>query len=569
MAEHVPDEIIIKFKPVKTSSIISFEQINQLNDMPLSYRTILKTLDVKELKPFYKEKTAALVSKLNQKIMTQSFKKDLTKLDLKRLNRIQRYVESKQQSGDDRTFVIKVKPGSDIDQIMTQLAQQPEVESVQKNIIYQTFATPNDPQFSTNQNSAYNFMKFPQGWDISTGNGSVIVAVIDTGFKTDHPELTGQFWVNPGENAVANSVDEDLNGKTDDINGWNFYDNNNILLNNSCGSDAGSHGTRVTSIIGAITNNGSGMAGVNWNAKVMALRVFSSTCGANTIQITQAIDYAMAMGADVINMSLGGTGNDPSFESKCQQAYNAGIVLVASMGNVGSGITSKDTLVYPAAYPTVIGVGSVTQGLQPSTFSVRGIAPYTTELVAVGENMCVAKNDNTTVCSSDGTGTSFSSPIVAGLASLLLSKEPTLTPLQLRTRLQNTATDVYTTGKDNDTGYGLVNAYNALTNTVTTVNIQANHLDNLRHYPNPTSGPDITFVFNLDQPATEIKLRIFDLRGRLLLERSLGAGVAGKNSYAYDLMVGGQKLAVGTYVYQIEAMIGGNKIRQIERFSII
>jgi subtilisin family serine protease len=482
-AEHVSDEIIIKFKPVKISSIIAFEKINQLNDMPLSYRTVLKALDVKELKPLYKEKTSVLVDKLNKKIMSQSLQTNLTRLDLKRLNRIQRYVESKQQGGDDRAFVLKVKAGTDIEQVIKQLELQPEVESVQKNIIYQTFVNPNDPQYLSNQQTAFNsaHMNIANAWDISTGNGTVIVAVIDTGFKVDHPELTGQFWVNPGD-SVLNGVDDDNNGKIDDINGWNFYDGTNLLLN-SCSE--GDHGTRVSSIIGAITNNGANMAGINWNAKIMGLRVFSSSCVANTVQITQAIDYAMAMGADVINMSLGGTGNDPSFESKCLQAYNAGIVLVASMGNVGGAITSKDTLIYPAAYPTVIGVGSVSQALQPSSFSVRGISPYNTELVAVGENMCVARNDNSVVCNSIGTGTSFSSPVVAGVASLLLTKEPTLTPLQLRTRLQNTATDVNTAGYDIDTGYGLVNAYNALTNTTTTVNIQSNHLDNLRHYPNP------------------------------------------------------------------------------------
>jgi len=572
MADHVPDEIIIKFKPVKTNNIIAFEKINQLNDMPLSYRTVLKALEVRELKPLYKQKTSELVDKVNKKIFTQSLNPNLTKLDLKRINRIHRYLENKQQVGDDRSFVIKVKPGSDIDQIIKQLEKQPEVEKVQKNIIYQTFATPNDHLYGTNQTTAFNHMKFPQGWDISTGNGSVIVAVIDTGFKIDHPELNGQFWVNTAE--IADGLDNDNNGFINDFNGWNFWDNNNTLFNNTCADDVGSHGTRVSSIIGAITNNGpsplGAMAGVNWNAKVMGLRVFSSTCAANTAQIIQAIDYAMEMGADVINMSFGGTGNDPSFETKCQEAYNAGIILVASMGNYpSSGISSKDTLVYPAAYPTVIGVGSVSQALQPSTFSVRGISPFTTELVAVGENMCVAKNDNTTVCNNSGSGTSFSSPMVAGLASLLLTKEPSLTPLQLRTRLQNTATDVYTSGKDDDTGYGLINAYNALTNTSTTVSVQASHLDSLRHYPNPTSGPEITFVFSLDQPATEMKIRIFDLRGKMLIERSLGTGSTGKNSYVFDLRVNGQKLAVGTYVYQIEAMVNGKKVRQIERFSVI
>jgi hypothetical protein len=83
------------------------------------------------------------------------------------------------------------------------------------------------------------------------------------------------------------------------------------------------------------------------------------------------------------------------------------------------------------------------------------------------------------------------------------------------------------------------------------------------------AGSQLTFIFNLDQPATEVKIRIFDLRGKMLLERSLGAGIPGKNSYVYDLTVNNQRLAVGTYVYQIEAVIGGNKVRQIERFSVI
>lgn len=443
---------------------------------------------------------------------------------------------------------------------------QPEVESVQKNILYQTFVTPNDPLFTSNQNNAPNQvfkkMGLPMAWEITTGNGTVIVAVIDTGFKVDHPELLGQFWVNPGE--TLDGLDNDGNGKIDDINGWNFIDNDNLLLNT--GSE---HGTNVASIVAASSNNLIAMTGVNWNAKIMGLKVFSTTGNSSTLYITNAIDYAMANGADVINMSLGGTGNDPALETKCQQAYDAGIVLVASMGNYPStGINSADTLVYPAAYPTVIGVGSVSSNtLAPSNFSVRGIFPFTTELVAIGEDMCVARNNNAVICTGDGT--SFSSPVVAGVASLLLSKEPSLTPLQLRIRLQNTATDVYTPGKDTSTGYGLVNAYNALNATPSTINVPTNSLDSLRHFPNPTPGPRITFIYQLNEMATEVKIRIFDLRGRMLLEKSLGSGVVGKNSYVFDLMINNQKLAVGTYVYQIEATIGANKIRQIERFSVI
>ncbi|MDP6682860.1 MAG: S8 family serine peptidase [Desulfobacterales bacterium] len=139
----------------------------------------------------------------------------------------------------------------------------------------------------------------PEAWDITTGADRVVVAVIDSGVDGSHPDLSANLLTNSGE-IPGNGLDDDGNGYVDDIRGWNFADKDNNP------ADDNGHGTHVTGIIAAVGNNGIGVAGVAWNAKIMALKSFRADGSGLTSDAIPAIAYANLMGADVINNSWGG-----------------------------------------------------------------------------------------------------------------------------------------------------------------------------------------------------------------------------------------------------------------------
>ena len=191
----------------------------------------------------------------------------------------------------------------------------PEVEYAEPNYLRYINAAPNDPRYSemwglnnTGQSGGTpdSDIDAPEAWDAVTGSANVVVADIDTGIDKNHEDLTDNIWVNPNEIA-GNGIDDDGNGYTDDVNGWDFArDDNNPNEEAVCGG----HGTHTAGTIGAEGNNGIGVTGVNWNVKIMPLKVFktyfSIFCSATTADIINAIDYAAMMGVRVSNNSYGG-----------------------------------------------------------------------------------------------------------------------------------------------------------------------------------------------------------------------------------------------------------------------
>src|SRR6185503_2743231 len=143
----------------------------------------------------------------------------------------------------------------------------PSVESVQPNFVYRINLTPNDPQFS----QLYGMIKIsaPQAWDTTTGDPSIVVAVIDTGIDKTHPDLAANVWQNPGEIA-DNGIDDDANGFVDDTYGWDFLNGDNAPV------DGHDHGTHCSGTIGGVGNNGIGVAGVNWNVKIAGIKFLSA-----------------------------------------------------------------------------------------------------------------------------------------------------------------------------------------------------------------------------------------------------------------------------------------------------
>lgn len=285
-----------------------------------------------------------------------------------------------------------------------------------------TDAIPNDPSFSLQW--GLNNVNAPGAWDKTTGDRRVVVAVVDTGVDYTHPDLAQNIWRNTRE-IPGNGIDDDGNGFIDDTRGWSFVDKNAQPL------DSDGHGTHVAGIIGASGNNGIGVSGVDPNVQIMPVKV-SSNGSLLISNAVRGIDYAVKNGANIINCSFGGNTYSTALYSAIARANTAGVTIVAGAGNNGS--NSDAAPFYPADYdlPNIISVAATDATNQLASFSNYGL--QTVDLGAPGANIY------STIPGSYGykSGTSMATPFVAGAAALLLSKQPTLTPVQIRSTLMNT-----------------------------------------------------------------------------------------------------------------------------------
>ena len=296
-------------------------------------------------------------------------------------------------------------------------------------------------------------------WNIEDGSRkNVVVAVIDSGLDLKHVDGPQFLWTNPGE-IPDNNIDDDANGYVDDIHGWNFVDESNNL------TDDFGHGTFVTGIIAAKTNNGEGIAGINPGAQIMTLKALSKGNKASSLAIYRAIRYAVDNGARVINISLGGKGISRLEQIGINYAYAQGCLVVSSSGNNGSDVAEYG----PQGLRRVFSVAAVNVDGKR-----RGSANHgaNVAMTAPGEHIysLTAKDGK-----KDGqitpilgttyhtlTGTSFSAPMVAGTASLIWAKNPNLTNRQVEDMLLNSAEDLDRKGWDRYNGAGLLNASKAL-----------------------------------------------------------------------------------------------------------
>lgn len=381
--------------------------------------------------------------------------------------------------GLDRMVHLRFRDDADIESILERYKALGCFEGLEicRNT-YRPLLWPNDPYITwlwgLDNNNHWDFtprwvaradadIDGPEAWDITTGDSTVIVAIIDSGCRTSHPELAGRIWRNTRETA-GNRRDDDANGYVDDINGWDFWNGDNTL------EDIVGHGTAVTGVVGANGNNGIGHTGVDWKCKLMVVKVMSDSGGTNLLYLVNGLNYAVNNGADIINMSLGDDRGSTALRSAIDYAYTNGVTLVAAAGN-----DAKEGVLYPAAYTNVIAVGSSDPDDGRSAWfgadTSKSGSNWGPELdvVAPGQNIYLLSNKSDTLFTEGSNGTSLASPLVAGIASLLLSQDKTRTPAQLRAIIQSSADDLVgdpaedVQGWDKYMGWGRVSAFDALT----------------------------------------------------------------------------------------------------------
>jgi subtilisin family serine protease len=321
---------------------------------------------------------------------------------------------------------VPVEAGTDPAAAAAQAAASAGVSFAEPIYLYQPRRVPDDPRYS----DLWGLEKIgaPAAWGRSTGDRSVVVAVVDDGVAMGHPDLASNIWRNPSE-LEGNRRDDDLDGYVDDVNGWDFVDDDNDPSPAKSGEERW-HGSHVAGTIGAAGDNRLGVVGVNWKVSLMPLRAIG-TRGGRTDHLAKAIDFAAEHGARVINASWGGAGNSQVIANAIARANRKGALFVAAAGNDSAASPS-----FPANLnlDNVISVGATTREDRLAPFSDRGAL-----VAAPGVDIL-----STTAPGKYETyeGTSMAAPHVAGLAALLWATHPGATLAKVRKAIVDSAAAV-------------------------------------------------------------------------------------------------------------------------------
>jgi thermitase len=334
------------------------------------------------------------------------------------------------RKGLNRIYKLKVDEKADLAQAIKAFKSSPYVEYAEPNYIVHVFITPNDSYWSSQWGMTK--IEAPAAWDITTGSGSVTIAIVDTGVDLFHPDISGKL-----------------------VSGYDFVNNDNTP------QDDHGHGTHVTGIAAARTNNGTGVAGLSWGAKIMPVKALDDYGNGGSEDVAEGVIYAANNGADIINLSLGGSSPSSVLEDAVEYAHDLGCIVVAATGNNNSSVS------YPARYPEVIAVAATDSSDQRASFSNYGPE---VDVTAPGVSI------RSTYWWGGSTyewlnGTSQASPHVAGLAALIWSVNPGLSNTQVESIIKQTADDLGAAGRDNYYGFGRINARRALEATAPSLTV--------------------------------------------------------------------------------------------------
>jgi subtilisin family serine protease len=383
--------------------------------------------------------------------------------------RAQRFASTAAPPEISRTYVLELNTGSEAElkRHLDQLKADPEIEFAEPDhVVRSSQQLPNDPYLSSSGSWGQSYGDLwgilaiggPAAWNTNAGDG-IVVAVVDTGIDYNHPDIAANVWINTKE-IPNNGIDDDNNGYVDDVRGWDFIGSTYQTPTQSNDPiDRMGHGTHVAGTIAAVGNNGIGIIGVAWRAKVMAVKGLDDSGFGLDSTLGPAIIYAANNGAEVISNSWAGQGSSQTISDAISYAYNLGAVIVAAAGN-----NSDDARNYfPANLPQVITVSA----WNPNGF----LAPFSNwgskiDVAAPGVDILSLRAAGTSLgkpLTSDYTradGTSMATPHVSGVAALILAQHPTYSNEDVRQAIRVSASGG---GQFNlDTGYGLISASGAL-----------------------------------------------------------------------------------------------------------
>jgi len=329
------------------------------------------------------------------------------------------------------------------------------------------YINPNDSLFPLQWHMQQDQINMPYVWKKTMGSPEVVIGIIDTGVWSDHEDLQANLWINPGEDLngdgiiqaeEVNGIDDDDNGYPDDFVGWDWVDDDNDPRHPV--DDFEYHGTKVIGVASATTNNHLGVAGAGWNCTYMPLR--SGVGGGLWIQyIVPAMLYSIQQNVDVLNCSWYNYYGNPVLEKLTECLYDSGTVVVCAAGNDG-----RDDVAYPAGYECAVAVAATEQDKSLAPFSNYGDWIH---IAAPGEDILTTSTWPDSLGEfvsiySDPDGTSFSAPLVSGVAALIKTLRPEWTSGQIIQRLYNT-TDPINVGDDppgHSIDGGMLNAYKAV-----------------------------------------------------------------------------------------------------------
>lgn len=353
----------------------------------------------------------------------------------------------------DRVDVLEVKSDVDIDAFIKNINENPNVLVADRNRMLRTYSLPDDPYVTDGKAWQFQSIGADKTWDQVANSETIGVAVLDTGLNTNHPDLAGRI-----------------------ISGYDYVTKSTEI------TDQDGHGTLVSGFIAATANNGIGLSGVAGTADVKIAPYRVGTKGLSVANICAALmDAADRSEIKVINMSYGGYDYNNSEAVAIQYAKDRGKVLVAAAGNEGEPTDPETGLLsYPASYDGVISVAATTHSNDRATFSQYN---NLVDLAAPGENVyTTARTGGYT----NDSGTSFSSPIVAGACGVLLAANSSLSASDVETALTTTALDLGDPGKDDYFGYGLIQLDQALAKVTTDKPLAAlykTHIQNIGWEP--------------------------------------------------------------------------------------
>lgn len=446
---------------VAKTVLIAFIITNILSYFPsISFAAGKNTTDKSENKHkivnINHEKTEILIKYKDSTKETTIKENVKKKVKLKKINTKKKFKKFK-------IDLLEIDENDDIIKTIEELKKDPNVEFVQPNYKLDVATAPSDPMFDNQWGLQNGNDKEVEGqlgrlgvdinainaWNLTQGSSNVTVGLLDTGVDINHEDLSSNIYVNAGE-IPDNGIDDDGNGYIDDVNGWDFANDDENVYDDVA---LDTHGTHVAGILAA-SNNSTGIVGTAPNIKIMPLKFINGNWG-YTCDAIAAIEYAMKMSIKIVNCSFGGT--DDNYALK-DTMLNSGILFVCAAGNRGSDVASYP--VYPACFdiPNVLSVASIDSKGVLSQYSSYGNKIH---VAAPGVNILSTTPNNTYEYF---TGTSAAVPFVTGIAALLKSYLPDLNITEISQRIKNnTVPCTNLTGKVS-TG-GRVDAFAALTNS--------------------------------------------------------------------------------------------------------